>query len=274
MKGFTRFCLLQGQYHDHYPHVVVWAKVAADLQLSPHNRARLALTYMAYYQDGSAWRYLLGGGKAGGVDPLSLPISYQRRNLFGGRIARHLADLEGRGDLAAWLGSAGDWAGVVGLLGEVYGNGRWASYTSAEMLAGMGLCSVPQGYAIAGSSGPSEGLGFLGLPATERAAASLHRSLLGEGVDGRPEVFESYLCNWSRVCKGDFYVGQNLDRQQGRLRKVETLLGVAFRQPWRARLAVLPRDGLGEVSGWAGVDKKRAKAYRDTGRVLAPSEGR
>lgn len=270
-KGFFKFAQLQADTSDSDPHVQVWTEVARARKMRPDQKLWMTMLYMAYYQDGSMWFAMTE--KKLGLPPLDLPISYQRRNLFGGRIERHLQDLVDKAPLLTYL-KADTWDSLLKKLQSIYGNGRWASYTTAEMIVAMGLGPKPETFEIAGSSGPKQGLEFLNLEGTERAAEQLHNKMRKDGLDVPPEKLESFLCNWSRMCKGDFYAGYNLDRQQARLLKIERLKDVKFKEPWEARKAVLPKSCLGEHQGWEGVDKKRIKHYAKTGEVLTPWENR
>jgi hypothetical protein len=87
-------------------------------------------------------------------------------------------------------------------------------------------------------------------------------------------MVESFLCNWSRINKADFYLGYNFDRQQARILKIEKLFGEKYKALWDARVKIFDKRVLGEHNGWEGADKKRVKVYADTGKVLMPWEGR
>jgi hypothetical protein len=243
--------------------------------LSKEQRLWLGLIYMAYYNDGSAWHSFTRPGVADRrqLPPLNYPISYQRRNLFGGRIARHFESIYAIRSLTDWL-AVDSWSGLLRRLNELYGNGRWASYTTAELLVGLGLSNVrPDSYEVEGSSGPVSGLNFLGLPGTLQAAKYIHRTLTANGVRAPDEIFESFLCNWSRMNKADFYVGSNIDRQQNRIEKVERITGSKLKPVWQTRLRVLDNRTLGELHGWRS-DRDRAKIYAATKRVLTPWQHR
>jgi hypothetical protein len=265
---FLAFCRGQVALGDTDPHVAVYARVSHRLKLGREARAWLALLTMAYYHDGSGWRAWRHPGvlERRALPPADSPISKQRRNLFGGRIQRHLEDLYGIGDLGAWL-RVPSWSALVERLRGLYGNGRWASYTTAELLVRIGAVDVtPDTYEIAGSSGPRRGLGYLRLPATEAAAAGLHALTRAQGIEVNTEVFESVLCNWNRMNGVGFYLGHNLDRQQVRLRAVEAL-GTDATPLWEARRAVFDHRALGELQGREGVDKARMRLYREVGRI-------
>lgn len=269
---FLKFSRLQYELDDHFPHVKLFKGVADHLNLDDRQRLWLAMLYMGFYQDGSAWEaYTQISGQI--VEPpYNLPISYQRRNLFGGRIQQHFKSV-----IALFNNvfvNINTWACLIKSLTRFYGNGRWASFTTGEMLVNMGISSlaaaVPTSYEIDNSSGPAEGLRFLGLPETEQAADYVSNLLSREGVTAPPQIVESFLCNWSRMCKGDFYVGYNYDRQQSRIRKVEKLLGKKYNLLWEVRSKVFDLKTLGECNNREGVDKQRIKVYATTKKVLEP----
>jgi hypothetical protein len=242
---------------------------------------------MAYYQNGSAWA---AWGRPGvrersSLPPIHYPISYQRRNLYGGRILQHFQSIYEIPSLTSYLSENVDtWAGLIEKLKDIYGNGRWASYTVGELLVKIALPHVKIDTSeVVDSSGPRQGLELLGfenptdatlLELQERLARDARSHDEASAVLSIPvEKFESCLCNWSRMCKGDFYLGHNLDRQHDRIRKLESE-GEDMTALWEARRAVFGHEGLAELTGWAGVDKRRKKIYAATGSVLAPGEGR
>lgn len=273
---FCRFYRFQCELNDHDPHVAVFSHLADTFNLSTEERIWMSVLFMAYYQDGSAWAAFSSEGVRDRkvLPPGDLIISKQRRNLFGGRILKHFQSVYEIKSLKDWL-TVKDWAGLISNLKTVYGNGRWASYTTAEMVQSVAKLPVePDTYDIFDSSGPKQGLEFLRLKATEGSAERV-RSLIedkyGEAVS--PQVLESALCNWSRINKprSGFYAGQNLDRQQARLLATQKQLPSAdLSAVWQARRKVLPNYALGELNGWDGVDKARKQHYLHTGEILDP----
>jgi hypothetical protein len=277
---FMKFARGQVTLSDHFPHVVLFKYLADKMKLCPEDRAWLCFLYMAYYDDGSCWLAFNDAAvrERRELPPGDYPISKQRRNLFGGRINRHFEALYDYESLYQ-LVDVHSWDDLLERVGRLYGNGRWASYTTAEML--VQVCDLPidpDTFEIDGSSGPSRGLEALGLPQTEHGAEQLWKLLRSEGMPVPPEVFESLLCNWSRMNGEGFYLGHNLDRQQGRLAKAQQLGGDAaahiWDDVWHARKELFPRKALGELYGWPGIDKPRLKVYQQSGEVLEAWENR
>ena len=275
---FEKFCRLQLHTGDYDAHIPTLDRLVKDLRLGRDQGVWMGLLYMGYYSEGSMWAAYRtkGVSKRTVPPPPHLPITTQRRNLYGGRLVRHFNDLYTINDLHTHFGRAGDWQDLLRLLRGVYGNGRWAAYTTGELvnhLGGYGL--EPSTFEILESSGPRRGLAAMGLDATEQDARKVHDRLGNAlGLDLPASVLESLLCDWGGMCKGTFYAGRNIDRQQGRILQVERCHGVDCTVLWETRRRVFPQDTLGELNGWEGIDKVRLRAYRDLGRVLAPSEDR
>ena len=279
--SFARLQLKTGDYDAHIPFL---STLCDSMELSSDERIWVGLLYMAYYTEGSMWRAWRSPGVRGREKhpPLDLPITTQRRNLYGGRIKKHLGELMEIKSLTDWVGEADSWDSLLKVLKRIYGNGRWASYTTAELLIRLtekeGL--EPTGFEILQSSGPKQGLEFLQMPVAEKSALKILRSMEQEEIEIPMSVLESLLCDWSGMNKGSFYAGRNIDRQQGRILHVEHLRSkktgnaVRFKRLWKCRRKCFPKATLGEKNGWAGIDTKRLKAYRDSGKILAPHEQR
>lgn len=271
MDEFIGFCKLQLATGDYDAHIPFLKKLATGL---PREEALwLGLLYMSYYNEASAWvafsddairRYQI-------APPGTLPIEVQRRNLYGGRINRHLSDLLTRTPFATWL-TCSCWDDLLSTIGDVYGNGRWASYTTSELI--LHLAELPFGptsYEILDSSGPRRGLTALGLPVSEEGAEEVRKAL---GGNLPISVVESLLCDWAGMLKGTFYAGRNIDRQQGRILRVERALSLKLDRLWAVRREVYPNEALGELHGWEGIDGFRLRWYRDGRGVKAPWEDR
>lgn len=273
-EQFVEFCRWQDKLDDHYPHVVVFKHIANTNKLTLERKLWLGLLYMAYYDDASCWTAFNDSGvkDRAALPNTEYPISKQRRNLFGGRLNTHFESIFRIKSLTEYF-KCSSWDNLLDQLEAIYGNGRWASYTTAEMLYELGALSLqPNSYEIAGSSGPKRGLEFLGLPPTEQSALYIHKLLQKEGLTSPPQVVESFLCNWSRMNAGKFYAGHNLDRQQGRIRKVEGIIGKGCKALWEARKVVFDQTYLGEYQGWNGIRKERMDVYKKTHKVLVPNE--
>lgn len=269
---FVDFCRLQLDTGDYDAHIPFYKELTKNL---PTEEALwLGLLYMGYYQEGSAWMAFLTPGvkQRRKMPPVKYPITTQRRNLYAGKIARHFTDLLAVENLGRWLHAAKSWEELLEVVGGVWGNGRWASYTTSELLTHLGGPRLePTTYEVLTSSGPKKGLEHLGVPATDAGADGVMKSLSRDGIDLSPSMLESILCDWAGMNKGTFYAGRNIDRQQGRILQVERSYGIKCSTLWHVRRRVFPGSALGELHGWEGIDHKRLKSYRSTGVVL-PTE--
>lgn len=282
---FLYFTKLQLETGDYDAHIPFFKRLLGD-QIGTEKACELGFLYMAYYNEASAW-CVHNGGKC------EYPIEQQRRNLYGGRIYPHLEDLAARVPWLERLRKLDNWSSLLECIGAVYGNGRWASYTTAELLMHLAQLTVrPDSFEILESSGPRGGLEDLGLDVSEASARLVHDALISDGCVLNYSQLESILCDWHGMCKGTFYAGRNIDRQQGRILKVAGLLEIEevfvdsrLAPLWLARRCfdcetrgeVVGGDGAhGSFSrdGWSGIDKQRLKVYKETGVVLAPWEER
>lgn len=281
MKHFDRFlyfCRLQLVTGDYDAHIPLLKLLTRSRGLSPEESIWIGFLYMAYYSEGSAWVAFNRPGvrRRANPPPADLPITTQRRNLYGGRIVRHFTDLYAvKPSLAGWLAECSSWSALLGHLQTLYGNGRWASYTTGELLTHLGGPQVePSTFEIMDSSGPKQGLVALGLPPTEDGARTVRAALSAAGLNLQMSVLESLLCDWAGMNKGTFYAGRNIDRQQGRILEVERRTGMTCTALWVGRQIVYPAETLGELNGWEGIDRQRLKHYQRTGEVLKPEEKR
>lgn len=258
----------------------------------------LTLLQMAHHNEGSAWAAFNASEPFGDLCS-SYPIESARRNLFGGRINDHFASMrasmEPYGSGEAWLtnGFTDDpvenWCRLLDTLRGVWGNGRWAAYTSADMLQKVnGLKVCPPDVDNAGSTGPADGLRYLfgtceGVAALDAFASRAFDALRAQVPIVVPYLptghldmgmLESLLCEWSSMCRGVYYSGRNIDRQQERITHVTMKHGLMLDEVWSARKAAYQRRHLGEYGGWAGIDKVRLTHYARTGIVLWSHEGR
>lgn len=286
MINFDKFCtfvrhqLETGDYDAHIPWMVGLMK---KFELRLDEAVEIGFLYMAYYNEASAWQHW-AWHKMLRPDELKktlrqLPIESQRRNLYGGRIEEHLCELHEMNLEKPWLErlqSCGSWEDLLDEIESVYGNGRWASYTTSELMLHLAKLDLePDSFEILTSSGPLNGLLALGLQPCEETAKEVHEALGAEGISTTYSQLESLLCDWCGVCtKGSFYSGRNIDRQQARIIKVERMTGASLPELWEIRKEVYPHKSLGELNGWVGIDKERLKHYKRSGEVLAPWEGR
>lgn len=259
------------------------------------------LLYVAYYNIASATEAFAYVNWPGVMpeDLSKLPTGTERRGLRGGEpLNRHLASLieivSAEGSLTAWLmGWAElDWDefGVEERyeayrivrdtkLREPWGNGRWAAYKTAEILQkvnGLPLLATDMGNDE--STGPRQGLELLYGPVqgnSEDAIAQLdawgestRTKLWREGVLCSIDEVETLLCDFHAMASGHYYIGHDIDQMHDQIVRHEELRGNRWTGPlWRARSNVFPVEYLAEKRG-SGVDRERAKAYRDSGEIL------
>lgn len=236
--------------------------------------------FIAHYNPGSAWIAFHDS------DPLKpkkwqLPIETARRALFGGRIYRHLEDLSTQaravGGLLRFfsrgLGSNRykNWYIVRRTIGGVYGAGRWAEYTFAEILQKVhDLPLTPPDMGLKNATGPKNGLRLLTGQDTNQAAWRLfgdtYKAVYVPWFDCA--VLESVACDFNSLNKGRYYIGRDIDRQQHRILKAEAVLGEELSELWEARSQVFQPKYLGEVNGWQGIDSARCKVYTQTKKIV------
>ena len=286
--AFHALELANGDVDPVYP---VWRALAGGLGLTPAERAWLVFCHAAYYHAGSglaAFTVTRTAAEATAA-PLSLPVGTERRaHWTRPRLAAHLAGLERTArpynhDLHAWAmdGLPADpgkaWEHLAGRLAALPGNGRWASFKTAEMLGE--ICGVPveapdMGHAH--SSGPRGGLALLYPDAPEghtpRAVAELDRlsaALVTELARAGPATMataETTLCDFHALHAGRYYPGHDIDQMLAQARTVRPpLLGALLAARWQT----LPAAYLGELNGWDGPDRARRRIYRDTGIIPA-----
>lgn len=251
----------------------------------------LSFLYMAFYDEASAWTVFNNSEPFTVPKKYAYPIGTNRRNLFGGKIALHFASLASARALASdwpthnFTGDVRrDWDILKENLAGVWGNGRFAVYTTSEMVQKVNGVKVEiTGFDNRGSSGPADGIRRLfccedDVPTLDRFGEEAYTRLLSAKIkpyytEVDRGVVESVLCNFSGVCRGRFYSGRNVDRQQDRIMRVEAL-GEDLAELWEARTRVFHRDYLGELNGWKGIDRDRLLTYKDTGRLPWSSEDR
>ena len=270
----------------------VLAAIGDTLALTTEARLWLTFVYVAYYHLGSALAAFDNVGPGPGRPSMPLlhaPTGIERRaHRSPAKLAAHLDALT---DIAASNGGLGPWlAAAIGsglsrtqrwhLLTEqlthIYGNGRWSSYKTAEMLwkvNGFPIAAPDMGHAH--STGPREGLALLfAVPHGNAARNIRHLDWLSEqlcvwlrdrGLAAPVEEVETTLCDFHALHRGKYYVGHDIDQMQAQLAAPPSALtGAAF----AARSATLPRRFLGERNSWTGIRPDLNGAYRQ-GRGIA-----
>lgn len=278
---YARFHALALETRDVDPVYPVLRTLAQDLRLSAEERIRLVMAHVAYYHLGSALAFFEGRGP-------TLPCATERRgHRDPKKLAAHLDALRGVSDApggwSAWFAPAlagksprDAWKALNERLLEIHGNGRWASYKTAEMLwkvCGFHVEATDMGHRY--SSGPRQGLNLLveGLPSgnarevvptLDGVSEELCRLLEKEGLPAPIEEAETTLCDFHALCDGRYYVGHDIDQM---LRQILDVQSGMTRDVLKAR-RVLPRAYRGEINGWSAPDKARCRAYRATGKIL------
>jgi len=263
---------------------------------------QLSLLFMARYNVGSGWLAFTRAVPSG----VRLPVSGQRRNFYpGGMVNKHLASVGQLraaygGTLWGWLthdmqlrrpstaAQLDNWHILQRNLGQAWGNGRWACYTSGDLLTKInGVPAIPADLGNKGSSGALAGLRrVVGVAAVEADADKAGAWLMQHSAANlRPRVpylpagqydyamLESNLCNFNNLCKGRYYCGRDVDRDQARALRAAAACSMpddhpALRAIWTARAKWFDPLLLGEVQGWRGIDKQRLKIYATTGRLV------
>lgn len=271
----------------------VWIYLIDKLGLDREQSLWFSLLYMAYYDEASAWHTFNNS------DPFTvpkiaihLPIGKNRRNLWGGRIVQHFASLASERKKASdWpcheFGGdrLSNWDALRKALKGVWGNGRFGVFTTAEMLHKVnGLDVEVGGFDNQDSSGPADGIIRIydcssDVPTLDRFAEMTYQRVLRTGMKPKYSIMdrgvvESILCNYSGICRGVYYSGRNIDRQQVRIQTVESLVATSLPDLWEARKAVFRPCDLGELNGWKEIDKNRLKLYQLTGELPWASEKR
>ena len=258
--------------------------------------------YMAYYNVGSFQVAFEEGPPCGRPFPewlARLPVGVQRRNLRGGKVLTHLDSYvrlaHEHGSQRDYLtaGFTGDpkadWATLQDNVGKAWGNGRWSIFTTSELYQKVNNIPVlPCNLMNDGSSGPRAGLKILFNledPTVEELdkltdqlfveASKRLRTRIPYLPEGHYDyaMLESQLCDFQSLCKGRYYVGRDIDRDQERLRKTAGALKALGRSEkgldavWAARSAVFDNRYLGEHNGWAGRTDYALTHYQRYGEV-------
>lgn len=281
-----------GDYDPMYP---VLANLAAGQKWTREQTLWACMVFVAYYDLGSMLRVVTAHPEptVPGDELLSLPCATERRAHRDPRqLRRHLAavaeaantwgGLEGWMDNGLGMSEGHDGAGYPvfsAWLRTLYGNGRWASYKSCELLAWV-LAEqkiVPNDMGHAHSSGPRHGLELLvtGLPqgnsrddiaTLDRVSSELCERMITDGQWAPVSVVETTLCDFHALAAGRYYIGHDIDQMRAQLDRTPSDLTAAA---YAARARALPPAYLSEATGREpGIDKERRTAFVRTGRIL------
>jgi hypothetical protein len=231
---FARFATAQLELRDVDPLYLVLGDLVAD---KPEEERLWGLVaYCAWYNLPSALTYLEATEWLPGVEPTleqaKMPTNTERRALRGGhQMLRHFWSIAGHldayGGVRSWLaaGNASElgpceaWRQVRANVEGVHGNGRWASYKMADLLASVveWPLEAPDMGMDAGL-GPVKGIRYLfGEPGSssvaERWGQEARRHLAELGVNaGEPlptSVVETLLCDYGSHLEGRYPPGHD-----------------------------------------------------------------
>lgn len=281
-EDYIKFHQLALETRDVDPTYPVLKQLAFYEGLTPEDRIRLVMRFVAYYHLGSGLASFLG-------ETGPLPCATERRGHRDDRkLQKHLGALRDVENTAGgWHGyfkpvfdgnnPKSNWETLQLRLLDIYGNGRWASYKTAEIL--WKVCGFPveasdMGHAY--SSGPRQGLDLLipNLPRgnskgvvrdLDTASNWVCARLRKEGLPAPVEEVETTLCDFHALATGRYYVGHDIDQM---LRQLLDVQSGWTRRALDARFHTLPHQYLGEIYGWTGPDSGRKRAYRDAGKIL------
>lgn len=264
--------------------------------------AWLSFLHVAFYDLGSAVRAhaILGERPHRDLIPqvLRLPCGTERRaHRNTPNLDRHLKALIDRdheyGGLDNMLLAAPSYNVLAGEVTSIWGNGRWATYKTCELVAATMVEFAPDragrwepsDMGHAHSTGPRKGLALISaepLPKGNTARDIAHLDSLSEhlvldlrerGLNASAATAETTLCDFKSLVDGRYYVGHDIDQMGDQLRR-------ALRS---AQAAGLPDDhvevvALHQALGYSvelfqkywphSVDPERRKAYRDRGELL------
>lgn len=283
-RTFHQLQLSTGDIDPTYP---VLDHLATQWGLNREERTRLVFTHVAYYNLGSAlsaWNTSEGDFTR---MPTNLPTGTERRaHRDQTKLRRHLDHLDTiattEGGLEPWITRAlapgsptTSWTQVSNTcLMRVIGNGRWASYKTAEMLndvAHIPLAAPDMGHAH--STGPRHGLTLLypalatleGNTPTTIARLDSVSHTLAASLQTPVEKAETSLCDFHALTRGGYYPGHDIDHMLHQLTRTPSPL---TNHALKARAATLPTPYLGELHDWNGVEKNRKIHYARTGHIL------
>lgn len=219
---------------------------------------------------------------------MHVPLSGERRNLYGGRLLRRLDSYIGA--LAGesqrqWINEAiratatpqENFLVLMRYLRRIWGVGRLAAFEWAEFVHKVGNVPVETtDGCLWESSGPRESIGRLygdGVPGylqrpgwLNDRAAECKEYLAEQGAPLSWWDFETVICDFNVMRKGRYYPGKHL-----------AMLGAEIAdlpEAWRPPLIVAYRSVVPQ-RWWAvppGADKELGRHYARTGRIAIPQE--
>jgi hypothetical protein len=217
----------------------------------------------------------------------TLPIEVERRGFRGGRLRTYIHNLLTiRREWGSFVNYFTDqfgsrpeenWFILRNKLQQIWGNGRWATYKTGEVMMIVNKLNVlPTDMDNSHSSGPRMGLGMLyepvlgnthiGIKKLDNQALDLLKRLTQlEGVDIRIDQLETMLCEFHSMAVGRYYPGHDIDLLQQQLLAIADCPQDISKHIWELRPKIFPHECLGELHGWSGIDRERKKFYQKTG---------
>lgn len=212
----------------------------------------------------------------------TVPLSGERRNLYGGRILDRMdsyAELVGPQTQAQWISEAihpladrqSNFTMLMPWLRRVWGVGRLAAFEWAEFLHKIdGQPVETTDGCLWESSGPRQSLERLyGEPASGRGwlvdRAEETRALLrAEGVRLSWWDFETVICDFNVMAKGRYYPGKHLAMISAEIAGLPD----QWRPGWTAAFRSVVPEPWREIP--PGVDRDLCRAYAATGTIRTP----
>jgi hypothetical protein len=272
---FIRFAQLQLSTRDIDPAYPV-LKSAFDAEaIDTETRLWRLVLYLTYYNLTSAAEAWTRTPQPSleGID--ALPTGIERRGMRGNpeavrKFIKSLLDKRRQcGSLEKWIERdfgmipSRSWRRIRESMETCWGAGSWASYKWADLLKNvMQYPITADDIGLGGGSttaGPVPGLALLTGEPVEKCfkdvalqVKTYEEMRLHVPFEGLEE-FETALCDFNSLSKGNYYVGHDIDQMAERLPE-----GSIF---WAARRASLPNQCLGEIQGWSGVRKELKSLY-------------
>src|SRR3990167_2476094 len=274
LNDLVIFAKLEQEANDIEP----WAEVIKALSLDDEDALWVLKLYNAYDDISSAWRvfeeYPSPKDWGNGINREKVakyPISRERRNLFGGRVIKHLdsyIEFLGNKNQNDWIFET--WSdnpvkffrGTYEHLLKVWGVGRQTSFEWAEFIAKvMDAPIIPQDALLWESSGPRQSLERLygnDNPTPEwleEIAVECKEYLAKHGIALSWWDFETVICDFNVMRKGRYYPGKHIAMLREEI--------MSLKEPHRSRLrgaleSVIPRKWLETPA-----DKSLGRLYVD-----------
>ncbi len=237
-----------------------------------------ALTIAALAPDPQAW---LLASQADRRTVAGVPLSGERRNLYGGRILKRMdsyAEHVGPRPQGLWFSEAIvssnqllNFHALMTRLRRVWGVGRLAAFEWAEFLSKIVFMPVEtEDGRLWESSGPRQSLQRIyGRKATDIGLLScwaheVKAHLAEQGVPLSWWDFETVICDFNVMRKGRYYPGKHLAMISAEIAGLPDHWRPAWTAAYRSVIPPLWRDLP------PGVDKGLCRAYATTGRIRIP----